>query len=287
MGQHYVQQSYLRCFGTPEDPDKIWMYNKSSKEFKRLPIKNVAQSSGFYSEEDERALSEKIEGPAQGPLEQLRNGQRLQVQGRLAVTVYLESMIKRVPHTRKKMLGMAPKEKTKLLAELRENPELLAPRFNLTSAELLRVMEQWEQKFDSKPLSIKDDIIRRQWFSLDVINCIFSMTWRVVQADESNRFLTSDNPVFFGQGYGLKKSYGEFSFPLSSDVSLHGSWQGSRGGLIFVQATPAQVKEINRRVVFGAERLVFYHKKACWVSVVAEKRQPRLNRIEWQLGWSS
>lgn len=281
MGQHYVQQSYLRCFGTPEDPDKIWMYNKSSKEFKRLPIKNVAQSSGFYSEEDERALSEKIEGPAQGPFEQLRNGQRLQVQGRLAVTVYLESMIKRGPHTRKKMLEMAPEEKNKLLAEIRENSELLAPKFNLTPAELLRKIEQWEQEFDSKPLSIKDDLIRRQWVSLDVINCIFFMTWRVIKANESDRFLTSDNPVFFGQGYGLKMPHGEFSFPLSSDVALHGSWKGSRGGLIFVQAAPTQVKEINRRTIFGAERLVFYHKNASWISVVAKKQQPILNQIEW------
>ena len=96
MGQHYVQQHYLRCFGTPDDPNNIWMYDKSSKKFKRLPIKNVAQSSGFYSEEDERALSERIEQPAQDPLEQLRNGQQIKVQGRLAITVYLESMIKRV-----------------------------------------------------------------------------------------------------------------------------------------------------------------------------------------------
>ena len=281
MGQHYVQQHYLRCFGTPEDPNNIWMYDKDSKEFKRLPIRNVAQSSGFYSEEDEHVLSEKIEGPAQAPLEQLRNGQQVEVQGRQAVALYLESMIKRVPHCRMEMLGIAPQVKEKLLAWIRKSPESLALKCNLTPAELLHRIEQWEQKFDSKPLSMKDDLIRRQWFSQVVTACILSMTWRVIKADESHLFLTSDNPVFFDEGYGLEEPHGEFSFPLSSDVALHGSWKGSQEGLLFVQAKPALVKEINRRVVFGADRFLFYHQNASWVSVVAAKRQPRLNRIQW------
>ena len=281
MGQHYVQQHYLRCFGTPENPDNIWMYDKISKKFKQLPIKKAAQSSGFYSEEDERALSEMIESPAQDPLEQLRNGQQIESQGRLAVAIYLESMIKRVPHRRKKMLEKAPQVKNKLLARIRKSAESLALKYNLTPAELLPRIEQWEQKFDSKPLSMKDDLIRRQWFSLDLIGCILSMTWRVIKAAESHLFLTSDNPVFFDEGYGLKEPHGEFSFPLSTDVALHGSWQGSREGLLFVQAKPALVKEINRRVVFVAERFVFYHQNASWVSVVAAKQRPRLTQIQW------
>ena len=284
MGHHYVQQSYLRCFRTPEDPDKIWMYDKSLKKFKLLPIKSVAQSSGFYSEKDERALSEKIEGPAQNPLEQLRNGRQLEVQDRQVVAVYLESMIKRVPHTRKKMLEIAPRVKNELLARIRDNPESLksfASQYNLTQQELLHTIKHWEQKFDSKPLSIQSNMIRRQWISPVVNYYIFSMTWRVLTADDSNRFLTSDNPVFFDKGYGLKNLNGEFSFPLSSDVALHGSWQGPQEGLIFVQGRPRLVKEINRRVVFGAERFVFYHQNPRWVSVVAEKKKPRLNRIKW------
>ena len=281
MGQHYVQQNYLRCFGTPEDSDNIWMYDKISKEFKRLPIRNVAQSSGFYSEEDERALSEKIEGPAQDPLEQLRDGRQVEVQGRRAVTVYLESMIKRVPHNRRKMLEIAPQEKTKLLAEIRRSPELLASKFNLTPAELLNEIKQWEQEFDSRPLSMQEDMIRRQWFSPVVIDCIFSMTWRVIKADESNCFLTSDNPVFFDEGYGLKEPHGEFSFPLSSDAALHGSWRGPRQGLLFVRKKPELIKEVNRRVAFTAERFVFYHQNSSWVPIVSEKRWPSLNRIRW------
>ena len=224
-------------------------------------IKNVAQSSEFYSEGDERALSKRIEQPAQAPLEQLRNDQQIEVQGRYAVAVYLESMIKRVPHMRKKLLAIVPQAKDQLLARIRENPESYAAKRNLKQPGLLQRIEQWEQKFDSRPLSMNDDIIRRQWSSPDVIDCIFSMTWRVIKADESNCFLTGDNPVFFDEGYGLKKPNGEFSFPLSSDVVLHGSWQGPREGLIFVQAKPPLVKEINRRVVFWCRALLILSPK--------------------------
>ncbi len=281
MGQHYVPQHYLRCFATPDDPNFIWMYDKTSKKFNRLPIQNVAQSSEFYSEEDERALSEIIEQPAQAPLEQLRKGQQIDDRGRLAVTVYLESMIKRVPNMRKKLLALVPQEKDKLLAKNRENPESLASRVNLTLEQVLPLIDQWEHKFDSQRLSVRDDLIRRQWSSQEVIECISSMTWRVIKADDSHHFLTGDNPVFFDRGYGLNPPDGEFSFPLSSDVALHGSWQGPPEGLLFVRANPVLVKEIDRRVIFSAERFVFCHEKASWVSVVAEKPKIRLTRIQW------
>ena len=281
MGQHYVQRHYLRCFGTPEDPNYIWMYDKGRKTFKRLPAKTVAQSRGFYSEEDERALSETVEQPAQAPLDQLRNSQPVAVQGRRAVAVYLESMIKRVPHNRNKLLEMVPQVKDELLLRIRGSRELLAGKFNLTETELLLRIEQWEQNFDSHPLSAQDDLIRRQWRTEDLIGCIFSMTWRVIKADDANRFLTSDNPVFFDEGYGLKKPDGEFSVPLSSDVALHGSWKGQREGLLIVHKEPDVVKEINRRTVFMAEQFIFYHRTAPWVSVVAKKQQPSLNRIWW------
>ena len=281
MGQHYLPQHYLRHFATPEAPDKIWMYDKCSKEFKRLPIKNVAQSSGFYSEEDERALSKWIEGPAQDPLDQLRNGHEVGVEGRRAVAAYLDSMRKRGPRTRRKMIEKAPQTKNELLSEIKENPEFEASRFNLSQDELLHKIEEWEGKFDSKRLSMKDDLIRRQWISPVVIDYIFSMTWRVIKADDAHHFITCDNPVFFDEGYGLKPPYGEFSFPLSSDVAVHVSWQGPREGLFFVQAKPALVKEIDRRVAFMAERFVFYHRDASWVPKVADKLSPRLTPIEW------
>lgn len=281
MGHHYVPQHYLRHFGTPEDPSNIWMYDKFEKESKRLPIKNVAQSSGFYSEEDERGLSNKIEAPAQSPLDKLRKGQQISVEGRGAVAVYLESMIKRVPHFRRRIIEEAPQAKDTLVATIRENPEKWASRANSSLEVLLQATERWKQEFDSRSLSMKDDMIRRQWTSSAVIELIFSMTWRIIKADDSNRFLTSDNPVFFDRGLGLQHRLVEISFPLASNVALHGSWQGPQEGLLFVQARPILVKEINRRVASIAERFLFFHENARCVFVVASKRRPGWNQIPW------
>ena len=257
------------------------MYDKFEKESKRLPIKNVAQSSGFYSEEDERGLSNKIEAPAQSPLDKLRKGQQISVEGRRAVAVYLESMIKRVPHFRRWILEVAPQEVDTLVTTIRENPEEWASRTNSSPEVLLQATEQWKQEFDSRPLSMKDDMIHRQWTSLIVIEHVFSMTWRIIKADDSNRFLTSDNPVFFDKGLGLQHRLVEISFPLASNVALHGSWKGPQEGLLFVQARPMFVKKINRRVASMAERFLFFHENAGWVLVVANEQRPGWNQILW------
>ena len=281
MGQHYVPQHHLRKFASSSDADKIWMYDKCSSDYKLVPVKIVAQSSEFYSSGDERILSHKIEGPALEPLNNLRCGIRIDARSRRAVSVYLESMIKRVPHTRRKLIAMIPQEKKQLLARINRDPETLASNLNLTPTALLHKAEEWDQTFDSSPLSIKDTIVRQQWTSSEVINCIFQMTWRVVKSDMSSRFLTGDNPFFFDEGYGLKPPHGEFSFPFASDVALHGSWQPAKGRLVWIDAHLPHLKEINRRVVYGATRFVFYHEKATWVKTVAKNPRPSLNRIQW------
>ena len=64
MGQHYVPQHYLRGFEVSDQPGMIWTYDKIAKTSKSLPIKLVAQKSGYYEEADETALANQIEGPA-------------------------------------------------------------------------------------------------------------------------------------------------------------------------------------------------------------------------------
>ena len=282
MGQHYVPQHHLRQFATPSDPGKIWVYDKCSGECKLLPIRNVAQSSDFYKEEDERALSEKIEGPVQGPLEQLRSGQQIDQRGREAIALYLDSMIKRVPHFRERMRDALGPVTEDLLEKYRRDCENLAPQWNVTPAQLLVWIDNFERYFRSRNISLKDNLIRYQWFSPVIFYHIFTMTWRVVRTGSQNRFLTADNPVFFDEGYGLKRPHGEFSFPFASDIVLHGSWQKAEWGhLTFVDVRPAYAKEFNRRVVFGADRFVFYDQKAKWVRELARKPYLRLNRIRW------
>jgi hypothetical protein len=53
---------------------------------------------------------------------------------------------------------------------------------------------------------------------------------------------------------------------------------------MFIRAEQAVVKEINRRLVSEAERLVFHHKPATWVSKLLSKKTLALNSIQWQKG---
>ena len=52
MGQHFVPQAQLRPFQAPDAPGMIWVYPRGG-EPRLAPIKNVAQSSGFYDEDVE------------------------------------------------------------------------------------------------------------------------------------------------------------------------------------------------------------------------------------------
>lgn len=282
MGQHYVPQHHLRQFAAPSDSDKIWMYEKGTGACRLLPIRNVAQSGDFYKEADERALSEKIEGPAQKPLEKLRRGHQIDSTGRAAVALYLESMIKRVPHTRRKMLDIVGPVTDGMIERIRNNHEAEALKWGVTPAQILEAVDEFERDFRRRDISMKDDFIRFQWSTRRFVEHISSMTWRVIRVDFPNGFLTGDNPVFFHEGYGLKRPGGEFSFPFASGAALHGSWQQAKDGpLTFVDGRPRHVKEFNRRAVSGADRFVFYCRETAWVRQLTMKPHPRTEPLRW------
>jgi hypothetical protein len=74
MGHHYVPSQYLRGFATPDNPEMIWMYDKTSGLSKRVPIKAVAQAANYFDPQTETALARFVEGPAQGALAKLVQG---------------------------------------------------------------------------------------------------------------------------------------------------------------------------------------------------------------------
>ena len=142
-------------------------------------------------------------------------------------------------------------------------------------------MEEWEAGFDRESIPLKDELLRGQWSTPLMVRTLLEMTWRITRTDSSSGFLTGDNPMFFHKTYGLRKAEAEITFPLSSRVALHGSWDGPKGALLFGEAEPPLIKEINRRVIANADRFLFFHKESDWVWKVASKPHIRLNRIQW------
>ena len=115
-----------------------------------------------------------------------------------------------------------------------------------------------------------------------VVALLLDMTWGVVTVQERGhgRFITSDNPVFIDYGYGLKRPFGELSFPLSSRTALHAGWQGQPRKLSFDECPSSIVREFNRRLVFESVQYLFGDSESKWVLKV-RRQQSRLHRISW------
>ena len=282
MGLHYIPQQYLGHFAAPNDRNKIWMYDRHHPdEPKLLPIVTVAQSPEFYTDSDERDLSQNIEGPAHRPTDLLRNGQDIDPKDRTSVSRYLESMIKRVPALRSKLISQLPSTKREVIADILRNIEPVAAKLNTTPSELRKEIEQWDEEVNATRITDKSPVVSPQWTSPDVVGSLYAMTWRVIRSGR-NCFLTSDNPVFFDERLGLKNPYSEVSFPLGSNVALHASWQGPQEALFFFDGNSSLIDELNRRTAFNTDRFAFYHTNSPAIPSLISTRRPQLHPILWQ-----
>ena len=126
-----------------------------------------------------------------------------------------------------------------------------------------------------------DRLLRSPAIICDLADMIYAMHWRIVHLSYDEMFVTGDNPVFFTEHHGLMHPDGEISFPLSSKVALHASWQGSWEGLSFIEGSQHIATEMNRRTVSGAERFVFASDGNLDVTELAEKPPPLLYPFPW------
>ena len=218
------------------------MYDKITKISKCLPIKLVAQELGYYEEADERALADQIERPALRSLAALRQGQHLNDDGRIRLATYVASLMVRVPRRRVKALAMYPDTLRETATRHREQWEKWADNPDADSTVVARGLaeiERVERKFAADPPSEVVKLIRSPLPSPRYAELLYTMTWRIIRSN-SEKFITSDNPAYFFEAYGIGNPESEVCCPLASDVGLHMSRQGEPGGLLFVQAPGAR-----------------------------------------------
>ena len=278
MGQHYVPQNYLRRFADESDQEKVWTYDKEKLEDapRLLPIKNVAQSSGFYTAQTEADLNRIVEQPAAAPIAQMIQGERIYGVDRLTVAIYIQIMMTRVPHARAVFHHMAPEISQEILGESKSDPANIPS--GMDEAEFFTLLDNWQQ--DIVHGNRTDGLMREQVILRDNVNMIHSMAWRVIHSDEAQAFVTGDNPVWFNETSGLIHPDGEINFPLSPNAALHASWNG-RSDLMFVAGSQYAVAEINRRITRGAERFVFAGITDIDVNALTTKAPPALHPFPW------
>jgi hypothetical protein len=284
MGHHYNPRHYLRGFCVPDSRDQIWMYDKITQKFSLAGVKSVAQEPGYYSDDDEQWLSETVEHSAHGVLTKLRETGQINPDGRESLALYIGAMIYRVPHRRRKAGELYPYVRDEVLNQVveelkqraEEQPELGE---RLTNA-LTRLDQAWAED-EGHPPDTVTAVIRSPRPGERITDAIRRMTWRFVWSEGPSWFLTSDNPAYFFEGFGLGNPEAELVFPISSRLALHGCWQGRLGETLFLTARQALVKELNRRVASGAERFVFCSTREEWVQTLAHKPRPLLSRLQW------
>ncbi|MDE2860888.1 MAG: DUF4238 domain-containing protein [Chloroflexota bacterium] len=262
---HYNPKDYLRHFADPSNPQKLHLFDKQSGKWIFTNISNAGVWTGFYRDEDEKWLSDKVEFPAGPALAKLRAGQPIDSDERSQVALYVESMIKRVPSTRREFLRGA----TSALAELRESSEELSLKLGTTPHVVLRALDYLEEEQTTNPLSMTSEVARYQWTNQEVIDVLLAMNWTVLIAHGSDTFLTGDNPAFLPRKDGLQAPESQLAFPLSSRAALVADRRKSRVALVdHTKATSAQVKEINRRMILASDRFIYSHRELPWVKDV-------------------
>ena len=282
MGHHYVPQKYLRGFAEFENDDAIWMYDKKLRKFTNPAIKSVAQEAGFYSQEVEQQLNELIEKPANRVLDKLRSKKNIDEMERIHLSTYIATMIKRVPKRRTQALSIAPGVIEKTIHEVREQVQQWASitENKVLAERRLNEIKEIEEKLRNKIPEFIIDQIRLPWATQEMIDLIGVMSWYVVSS-KKDYFITSDNPAYFFEAYGIGTPKSELTFPISRDIALFTSWQGAPNSLTYLEARPKLVREANKRLVSGAERFVFSHQQADWIAKISDNPKPYLSRILW------
>jgi hypothetical protein len=285
MGQHFVPQRYLKNFEDPSRPGFIWLHDKRGGPAGLARIAKVAQAKKFYSADTETFLAREVESPANAGIKKLIDNTMIAPVERLQLAYYIGVMLKRIPSRRRHATEMLPSILTDVVAKAREDLKATASAMEADPeclAKRLRDLDTVATKFATEPPPEVLAQIREPWPSEGMLQALFGMTWRVLISDGPQYFITSDNPAFFFRAYGLgRREESELTFPLSTTHALHGSWAKTGSDLVFLKATQALVKELNRRLASETERLAFYHAPAPWlVAILCRKAQP-LKAIRW------
>jgi hypothetical protein len=101
------------------------------------------------------------------------------------------------------------------------------------------------------------NVVRNSMFE----RVLFAMDWVYFKSTPLTEFLTSDNPVVFNKGTGLKDENAVIIFPLSRTLLLQAMWISNYRGS-FVQLADAQIRTMNRYVVRNALREVYASKRS-------------------------
>jgi hypothetical protein len=284
MGDHYVPRKYLRGFCEPGSEDMLWQYDKQRGQFNRVSVATIANERRFYSPDVEAKLASLVENPANAAIDKLRHGTTIDAADREHLALYIATMIKRVPRSRQLATDLMPQALADTVNALKELISRATSENRLDAGVAARRLAETDaaaERFMQSPPPEVIEQIRIPWPTPEMVALVFGMTWRFVTTVGPSYFLTSDNPAFIFEGLGLAGPGAELTFPISTKLALHGSWQPGPSDTL-ITTDQKTVKELNRRIARTATRFLYYHERQDWIaSVCQQNEQSTLNRINW------
>lgn len=283
--QHFIPQFYLRGFRDSRVPVNsgpwLWVADFGEKIVQLRSPKAVGKKTNYYTfpeleaagGESIECIFSKLESAAAPVIKKLvLSDAGLEGQDRADLLFFMACFVVRVPSFRTMMEGFAAETAQMMLQMSASHPEY----FERTMREALKehgeslTAEQLEKQrqfiLDDSRYTIttspKLSIATGFEAALDTIYPIFDrMTWAIVRAGESLRYITSDTPVSWVDptipppySSGLAGRNVEVTFPLSPSVAVFGTWEGSSGSL---EAKDRSVGQFNTRCFALADRYAF------------------------------
>jgi hypothetical protein len=276
----------LRAFESPEKPGFVWVQSRRAAPPRLAAIDQVAQTHQFYDADTERLLASAIEAPANPVLVRLRQGVLLEQHEYPALVLYIATLIKRVPRQRHRAQALTQPALDAVVARIREHIGELANAGTLSPELARRRLQELGAVHDQYTQKLPQDLLAQIHDPRPtpaMIEALWAMRWRVLLAAEPEYFITSDNPAFYHEAYGIGTEKSEVRVPLSPRAALHGTRAGSSEAGVFSihRITREWVREFNRSVASGASSIALSHRQSLFLKTLLCRKQPYLFRLVW------
>jgi hypothetical protein len=269
---HFLPRFYLRGFVDPSNGRSLWQYDKQALDIRETTPTDAAVQKHFYSfkradgTRDTTSVEDalmNIEDQTAPIYRQLLDGEPLDNTKRSVLSYFFALVFTRVPVYRAGLERFAA-------AIVKDISHMMSRRGAFDS---IAVPSESREEIDRAKAALRRgefDILVDPQISLPAVlgagkiaPILHAMTWAVIQAPRSTRFITCDNPIVYVDpklgrlGPGLVSRSVEVTLPLSTGQALMAGWSREIGGVHRTQGRAGGVREINRRTAANAGRFVY------------------------------
>lgn len=293
---HFIPRFYLEGFVDPHNKPYVWTYEKGNIDIIKASPADIAVQKHYYSFtteegskdsesfEDLFATIESNVAPLVSKLEQQKG---LGEDEKKLFSYFLAFMMTRVPNFRNdieesnsdvvKRIAMWMAGDSKCFEAMIENYE------KDTGEDIgIPINELREFVLDDSRYSIKTN----PEFSLFIIlelsksfaRVFYKMNWLFLMATDENKFLTSDNPLYyFDPTYDPKSPFGvglinkniQVTIPISNRLAILAGWNFKKDN--YFKANGLLVRGINKRTIISALRYVYASEKSDTLNKLVQK----------------